>query len=82
MPEQVARLKIDVRRVHFGEVEPLKRLFRTNVGCQIVHDSIMPRGLADAYVTLVGGEVSRGGMVECGRLLVGTIDAERLGSHG
>jgi GNAT superfamily N-acetyltransferase len=41
---------IEVRRVAFEEIRPLRELYRREARCQIVRDSILPRGLADPYL--------------------------------
>ena len=50
--------EIEVRRVGLADLEPLREEYRRAAGCQIVHDSALPRGLADPYLLLVGGEVA------------------------
>ena len=41
----------------FADIEPLRKAYRAEADCQIVHDSILRRGLADAYQLDREGEV-------------------------
>lgn len=56
-------MPIEVRRVDFRDIEPLRELFREEAACQIVHDSILPRRLADPYLVLCEGEIAAYGGV-------------------
>lgn len=49
--------EIEVRPCRLGEVAALREDYRDAARCQIVHDSILPRGLADPFRVSVGGEV-------------------------
>lgn len=49
---------IDVRVVGFPGVRALRDAYRRHAQCQIVRDSILERGLADAYLILRDGEVA------------------------
>lgn len=51
-------MKIDVQRVEFATIAPLRELFRHEARCQIVKDSILGRGLADPYEIRVDGRVA------------------------
>lgn len=48
-------MTIEVRRASFEEVRALRERHRREAACQIVHDSALPRGLADPYLILVDG---------------------------
>lgn len=56
-------MNIEVRRVEFGGVEPLRGLYRQEMNCQIIHDSLLERGLADSYLLLADGRVAGYGAV-------------------
>ena len=43
---------MQVKKTEFSEIAALRDLFRAEAGCQIVRDSILPRGLADPFVVL------------------------------
>ncbi len=51
-------MRVDVRPVEVEVIEPLRDLFRAEADCQIVRDSILPRGLADAYLATCDGEAA------------------------
>ena len=51
-------MQIQVEKAEFGQIAPLRELLRAEAQCQIVRDSILPRGLADPYRILVNGEVA------------------------
>lgn len=59
MCQSLFGMGVGARKVSFAEVEPRREAYRREANCQIVHDSILPRGLADAYL-LVEGERSSG----------------------
>lgn len=46
------------RRARLPDIADLRELYRSEAGCQIVHDSILPRGLADPYILEVDGEIA------------------------
>jgi GNAT superfamily N-acetyltransferase len=50
-------MNVEARRAEFAEIEPMRGLYRQEANCQIVHDSILGRGLADGYLILVDGRV-------------------------
>lgn len=54
---------IEVRRVDVRVVSALRARLREGVQCQIVHDSILPRGLADPYLVLADGDPAGYGAV-------------------
>lgn len=54
---------IEVRLVGFRDIEELRKLFRAEADCQIVHDSILRRRLADPYLVLCEGEIAAYGGV-------------------
>ena len=41
----------------YAEIEPLRARRREEATCQLVRDSILPRGLAEPFAVAVGGEV-------------------------
>jgi hypothetical protein len=41
-------MKIQVHRAEYGDVKAMRELYRQEANCQIVHDSFLSRGLADA----------------------------------
>lgn len=51
-------MDIEVRRAEYREVEAARELYRHEAHCQIVHDSALRRGLADAYVILLAGRMA------------------------
>lgn len=50
-------MQIDVRRAEYRDVEAMRELYRQEQNCQIIHDSILARGMADPYLVLVDGRV-------------------------
>ena len=48
-------MRIEVRPATFEEVRPLWQRQRAAANCQVVRDSILPRGLADPYLVIDGG---------------------------
>lgn len=50
--------QIEVRPVEVDAIAQLRDEFRAKANCQIVHDSILPRRLADAYLVTCAGEVA------------------------
>ena len=48
-------MHIHVQRVESREIETMRDLFRQEANCQIVHDKMLGRGLADPYIILVDG---------------------------
>lgn len=51
-------MDIEVKRTAFSEIEPLRNLYRQEMNCQIVRDSILPRGLADPYIITIGKQTA------------------------
>lgn len=47
---------VSARSADYSDVEPLRGRHREVAGCQIVRDSILPRGLAEPYAIESGGE--------------------------
>jgi len=43
------------QRTEYKEIEALRGLYRQEANCQIIHDSILARGLADPYLILKDG---------------------------
>ncbi len=56
-------MTIRIREAGFHEVEAYRWLYRHELNCQIVHDSFLPRGLADPYLIDVDGRVGGYGAV-------------------
>jgi GNAT superfamily N-acetyltransferase len=50
-------MSIEARPVEYRDIESLRELNRQEANCQIVHDSILRRGMADAYLILADGRV-------------------------
>lgn len=51
-------MKIDVRRAEYSEVETMRELFRNEAQCQIIHDSGLVRGRADAYLIFLDEQIA------------------------
>lgn len=51
-------MRIEVRPTDAGALESQRARFRAESQCQIVHDSILPRKLADSFLLTVEGEVA------------------------
>ncbi len=51
-------MTLTAERAAFTDIEPLRALFRAELNCQFVHDSILRRGLADPYLLRVDGQVA------------------------
>ena len=51
-------MTVEVRRAAADEVLPMRDLYRQEMNCQVRYDSMIGRGLADAYLILVGGRVA------------------------
>ncbi|HLJ53708.1 MAG TPA: GNAT family N-acetyltransferase [Chthonomonadaceae bacterium] len=51
-------MKIEVRTAEYADIEPLRGLYRLEAGCQIVHDSILGRGMGDPYLILADGRIA------------------------
>ena len=47
-------MRVTVEGTNFAELASLRTLHRQDATCQIVRDSILPRGLADAYMIRLG----------------------------
>ena len=56
-------MDIQVNRAEYREVVALRELYRQEANCQIIHDSLLSRGLADPYLILVEGRVAGYGAV-------------------
>jgi GNAT superfamily N-acetyltransferase len=50
-------MNIEVQRVEYADIERLRDAYRREANCQIVHDSILRRGMADPWLILVDGAV-------------------------
>src|SRR4051794_25092881 len=61
--EQEATMEIDVTRVPLQEVLPLRELYRREMACQIVHDSLPGRGFGDLFLIRLDGRVAGYGFV-------------------
>jgi GNAT superfamily N-acetyltransferase len=51
-------MDIRVQRADYQAVAALRELYRQEAHCQIIRDSFLARGLADAYVILVNGRLA------------------------
>ena len=56
-------MTIDVACVPLKEVLPLRELYRREMGCQVVHDSLPGRGFGDLFLIRLGGRVAGYGFV-------------------
>jgi hypothetical protein len=56
-------MTIDVACVPLQEVQPLRQLYRREMGCQIVHDSLPGRGFGDLLLIRIDGRVAGYGFV-------------------
>lgn len=56
-------MAIEVSRVTFDEVLPLRDVYRREMNCQIVHDSLHGRGYGEHYLIRAGGRVAGYGFV-------------------
>lgn len=65
-------MNMQVRRCEYRDIEAMRDLYRQELNCQIRHDSMLRRGLADPYVIIVRGRVGGYGGVlnryDAGRL--------------
>src|SRR5262245_9149599 len=60
---QEAAMAFDVARVPLEEVLPLRELYRREMVCQIVHDSLPGRGFGDLFLIRADGRVAGYGFV-------------------
>jgi GNAT superfamily N-acetyltransferase len=51
-------MQIDVQRVDYSDIEPLRTGYRQEANCQIIHDSVLRRGMADCWLIRIDGEVA------------------------
>jgi GNAT superfamily N-acetyltransferase len=56
-------LKIEIAPVALDEILPLRDLYRQEMNCQIVHDSLPGRGFGDLYLIRANGRVAGYGFV-------------------
>ena len=56
-------MTIEVASVPLEEVLPLRELYRREMGCQIVHDSLPGRGFGDLFLIRADGRVAGYGFV-------------------
>jgi GNAT superfamily N-acetyltransferase len=56
-------VKIDVAPVSLEEVLPLRELYRREMNCQIIHDSLPGRGFGDLFLIRADGRVAGYGFV-------------------
>lgn len=56
-------MTIDVTRVPIEEVLPLRELYRREMACQVVHDSLPGRGFGDQFLIRLDGRVAGYGFV-------------------
>jgi GNAT superfamily N-acetyltransferase len=50
-------MKIEVQRAEYRDVEQMRDLYRREADCQLIHDSALGRGLADAWICLLDGRI-------------------------
>jgi len=46
-------MKIEAKRVQATEIDALRQAYRAEAQCQIIYDSFLPRGHADAYAVSI-----------------------------
>src|SRR5215471_7933836 len=56
-------MTIQVLRAEYQDVKSMRDLYRQELNCQIIHDSFLPRGLADPYLILLNGRLAGYGAV-------------------
>src|SRR5882762_1406498 len=56
-------MRIDVSQVPLEEILPLRELYRQEVNCQIVHDSLPARGFGNVFLIRADGRVAGYGFV-------------------
>src|SRR3954449_11512264 len=56
-------MTIDVSPIPLEEILPLRELYRREMNCQIVHDSLSRRGFGDLFLFRVEGRVAGYGFV-------------------
>jgi GNAT superfamily N-acetyltransferase len=56
-------MTIDVARVLLEEILPLRELYRREMGCQVVHDSLPGRGFGNLFLIRLDGRVAGYGFV-------------------
>ena len=56
-------MSIDVARVPLETILPFRELYRREIGCQIVHDSLPGKGFGDLFLIRINGRVAGYGFV-------------------
>jgi GNAT superfamily N-acetyltransferase len=56
-------VKIEISVVSLGEILTLRDLYRQEMNCQIVHDSLHQRGFTEMYLIRLGGQIAGYGCV-------------------
>ncbi|HEY0704135.1 MAG TPA: GNAT family N-acetyltransferase [Candidatus Acidoferrales bacterium] len=51
-------MKIEARRVPAEEISAMREAYRAEANCQIIYDSFLPRGHADAYLVSIDGKAA------------------------
>lgn len=51
-------MKIQVEAAKYGAIEAMRDLYRQEANCQIIHDSILRRGLGDSYLIRADGRTA------------------------
>ncbi len=51
-------MEIEVQKVEYAQVEPLRALYRQEMNCQIIYDSILRRGMGDPYLIRLDGRLA------------------------
>ncbi|MBI1925186.1 GNAT family N-acetyltransferase [Candidatus Poribacteria bacterium] len=59
-------MNIEVSQVEVNNIMPLRELYRQEMNCQIVHDSLHRRGFNDSYLILIDGKSAGYGTVTSG----------------
>jgi GNAT superfamily N-acetyltransferase len=60
-------MHIDVKQVDVAKIHALRDLYRQEMDCQIIHDSLHRRGFNDSYLIWVDGKVAGYGTVTSGQ---------------
>jgi len=59
-------MNIEVSQVEVNHIMPLRELYRQEMNCQIIHDSLHRRGFNDSYLILIDGKIAGYGTVTSG----------------
>jgi hypothetical protein len=69
-------MPIDISPVPLADVLPLRELYRREMNCQIIHDSLPGRGFGDLFLDVASrATLQKAGLLPCARLLSGVLEA-------